>query len=33
MEEKFKPLMEAGKAIEAEAELDRVLEQLTQGAK
>jgi hypothetical protein len=29
MEEKFKPLMEAGKVIEAEAELDRVLEQLT----
>jgi hypothetical protein len=33
MEEKFKPLMEAGKVIEAEAVLDRVLEQLTQGAK
>ena len=33
MEEKFKPLMETGKVIEAEAELDRVLEQLTQGAK
>ena len=33
MEEKFRPLMEAGKAIEAEAELVRVLEQLTQGAK
>ena len=33
MEEKFKPLMEGGKAIEAEAELDRVLKQLTQGAK
>ena len=28
MEEKFKPLMEAGKVGEAEAELDRVLEQL-----
>ena len=28
MEEKFKPLMEAGKVVEAEAELDRVLEQL-----
>jgi Spy/CpxP family protein refolding chaperone len=28
MEEKFKPLMESGKVIEAEAELDRVLEQL-----
>lgn len=28
MEEKFKPLIEAGKVIEAEAELDRVLEQL-----
>lgn len=28
MEEKFKPLMEAGKMAEAEAELDRVLEQL-----
>jgi Spy/CpxP family protein refolding chaperone len=33
MEEKFKPLIEAGKAIEAEAELDRVLEQLKQDAK
>ncbi len=29
MDEKFKPLMESGKVIEAEAELDRVLEQLT----
>ena len=28
MVEKFKPLMEAGKIVEAEAELDRVLEQL-----
>lgn len=28
MEEKFKPLIEAGKAIQAEAELDRLLEQL-----
>lgn len=28
MEEKFKPLMDADKVIEAEAELDRVLEQL-----
>jgi Spy/CpxP family protein refolding chaperone len=33
MEEKFKPLMDAGKVIEAEAELDRVLEQLTKGSK
>lgn len=33
MEERFKPLMEAGKAVEAEAELDRVLGQLAQGAK
>jgi Spy/CpxP family protein refolding chaperone len=33
MEEKFKPLMESGKAIEAEAELDRALEQLKQDAK
>jgi Spy/CpxP family protein refolding chaperone len=33
MEEKFKPLMEAGKVIEAEAELDRLLEQLTEGTK
>jgi len=29
MEEKFKPLMEAGKIVEAEAVLDSVLEQLT----
>jgi hypothetical protein len=28
MEEKFKPLIEAGKVLEAEAELDRVLERL-----
>jgi hypothetical protein len=33
MEEKFKPLMEAGKVVEAEAELDRVLEQLNKDAK
>jgi Spy/CpxP family protein refolding chaperone len=33
MEEKFKPLIDAGKIVEAEAELDRVLEQLKQGAK
>lgn len=33
MEEKFKPLIEAGKVREAEAELDRVLEQLKQDAK
>ncbi len=33
MEEKFKPLIEAGKVTEAEAELDRVLEQTRQGAK
>lgn len=33
MEEKFKPLMEAEKPLEAEAELDRVLEQLSQGEK
>ena len=32
MEEKFKPLMEAGKLVEAEAELDRVLELLTPAA-
>ena len=30
MEAKFKPLMEAGKVVEAEAELDRVLELLKQ---
>ena len=28
MEQKFKPLIEAGKVVEAEAELDRVLEEL-----
>ena len=33
MEEKFRPLIEAGKVIEAEAELDRVLEQLTTDVK
>ena len=33
MEEKFKPLIEAGKVIEAEAELDRVLELLKQDAR
>jgi Spy/CpxP family protein refolding chaperone len=33
MEEKFKPLIEAGKVIEAEAELDRLLEQLKEGGK
>lgn len=33
MEEKFKPLMDAGKVVEAEAELDRVLEQLKKDAK
>ena len=33
MEEKFKPLIEAGKVIEAEAEVDRVLEQIKQDAK
>ena len=33
MEEKFKPLMAAEKIFEAEAELDRVLEQLTKDAK
>lgn len=33
MEDKFKPLIEAGKVREAEAELDRVLEQLKQDAK
>jgi len=31
MEEKVKPLLEAGKYVEAEAELDRVLEQLAKG--
>ena len=33
MGEKVGPLLEAGKAIEAEAELDRLLEQLTKDAK
>jgi Spy/CpxP family protein refolding chaperone len=33
MEEKFKPLIEAGKALEAEAVLDRALEQLKADAK
>ena len=33
MEEKFKPLIDAGKIIEAEAELDRVLEQLNSDGK
>lgn len=33
MEEKFKPLIEAGKASEAEAVLDHVLEQLEQRVK
>ena len=33
MEEKFKPLIEAGKVIEAEAELDRLLERLKPDAK
>jgi Spy/CpxP family protein refolding chaperone len=33
MEEKFKPLIEAGKPNEAEAELDRILEELSQDAK
>ncbi len=33
MEEKFKPLIEAGKVIEAEAELDRLLKQLKQDTK
>jgi Spy/CpxP family protein refolding chaperone len=32
MEEKVKPLLDAGKIVEAEAELDRVLEQLKQDA-
>ena len=32
MEDKFKPLIQAGKVIEAEAEVDRVLEQLKQDA-
>ena len=33
MEEKVKPLLDSGKIIEAEAELDRLLEQLTKDAK
>jgi Spy/CpxP family protein refolding chaperone len=33
MQEKFKPLIEAGKVIEAEAVLDRLLEQINQPAK
>jgi len=33
MGEKFKPLIDAGKAIEAEAELDRLLERLKSDAK
>jgi len=33
MGEKFKPLMDAGKVLEAEAVLDSLLEQLNQGAK
>jgi len=33
MEEKFKPLIESGKVIEAETELDRLLDKLKQGAK
>ena len=33
MEEKFKPLIEAGKAIEAEAELDRLLDKLDEATK
>ncbi len=33
MAEKVKPLIDAGKVIEAEAELDRLLEQLKQEAK
>jgi Spy/CpxP family protein refolding chaperone len=33
LEEKFKPLIESGKVIEAEAELDRVLEQIKRDAK
>jgi Spy/CpxP family protein refolding chaperone len=33
MEEKFKPLIESGKVIEAEAELDRLLERLKPDAK
>lgn len=33
MDEKFRPLMEAGKIIDAETELDRVLEQLAKDTK
>jgi len=33
MEDKFKPLIEAGKVVEAEAELDRLLERLAADAK
>lgn len=33
MEQKFKPLIESGKVVEAEAELDRVLEQFKSEAK
>ena len=33
MEQKFKPLIDAGKVVEAEAELDRALEQLKPEAK
>jgi hypothetical protein len=33
MEEKVKSLLDAGKVIEAEAELDRILEQLKQGGR
>jgi Spy/CpxP family protein refolding chaperone len=33
MEEKFKPLIEAGKVVEAEAELDRLLDRLKAAAK
>ena len=31
MDEKVRPLVEAGRVLEAEAELDRLLEQLQQG--
>ena len=33
MDEKVRPLVEAGKLVEAETELDRLIEQLQQGAK
>jgi Spy/CpxP family protein refolding chaperone len=33
MQEKVKPLLDSGQPVEAEAELDRLLEQLNQGAK